>query len=124
MKIGMQLAVLIFLAFTACLATESFSGYMVDSDCFETMQRNTNQWPTPTVELDMDRDVKFCAPKTTTKSFGLVKQDWAILRFDSGGNAKAAELIRNTERREMYLVSLAGAMDKNFLRVDSISVAK
>jgi hypothetical protein len=124
MKIGLQLAALVFLASTACLATGNFSGYMVDSNCYESTQRNTNQWPTPTVELDMNWDIKFCAPKTTTKSFGLVQQDWKIFRFDSGGNAKAAELVRNTEKQEVYLVALAGAMDKNILRVDSISMAK
>lgn len=124
MKIWMHLAALVFLASPACLATGDFSGYMVDVNCYETLQRNTNQWPTPTVELDMDWDIKFCAPITTTKSFGLVKQDWTILRFDSDGNAKAADLVHNTEKQEVYLVALAGAMNKNILRVDSISMAQ
>ena len=124
MKIGMQLAALVFLASTACLATGHFSGYMVDSNCYESTQRNTNQWPTPTVERDMDRAIKFCAPETTTKSFGLVRQDWEILRFDSGGNAKAAELVRNTEKQGVYQVALTGSVDKNILRVDAISMAK
>jgi hypothetical protein len=124
MKIGMQLAALVFLVSTGCLATGGFAGYMVDSNCYESTQRNTNQWPTPTVERDMDWAIKFCAPKTTTKSFGLVQQDWKIFRFDSAGNAKATELVRNTEKQEVYLVALAGAVDKNILRVDSISMAK
>jgi hypothetical protein len=124
MKIGMQLAVLVFLASTACLATGEFSGYIVDSNCYESRQRNTNKWPTPSVERDNDWALKFCAPEPKTKSFGLVRQDWEILRFDSGGNVKAAELLRNTEKRKVYLVALAGTMDKNILRVDSISMAK
>ena len=119
MKVGLQLAAVVLLASTSCLATGNFSGYLVDSNCYETMQRNTSHG-----QIDMNRAIKYCAPTTKTRSFGLVQQDGKIFRFESDGNAKAAELVRNTEKQEVYLVALAGAMDKNILTVDSISIAK
>jgi hypothetical protein len=119
MKIGMQLAALVFLVSTACFATGNFSGYLVDSNCYETMQRNTSHGQT-----DMNRAIKYCAPTTKTRSLGLVQQDGKIFRFDSDGNAKAAELVRNTEKQGVYQVALTGSVDKNILRVDSISMAK
>jgi hypothetical protein len=44
--------------------------------------------------------------------------------LDSGGNAKAAELVRKTGKKSGYEVAVTGGMNKHTIHVESISLAK
>jgi hypothetical protein len=122
MKLAMPLAGLLFLVSTASFAAKNWSGYLVDSDCYESVSRNTKG--STTVNRDMDGNTKFCAPSAKSKSFGVVVQDWKIFNFDAAGNAKAAEFVQSTDKQGMYRVRVAGEMVSNILKVDSISPAQ
>ena len=124
MKRMIQLGALVFLMSTASFAAGSWSGYMVDSKCYESTQRNVNAWSTSTVDRNMDLDIQRCAPTQKTKSFGLVGQDWTILKLDPAGNTSAAEFVRSSAKRDMYRVTITGETDRNFLKVDSIATVK
>lgn len=123
MKRVMQLVIVFFLTSTTGFAGESLSGYLVDSKCYEVIQRLT-AGSTSTVELDMELAIKQCAPNPTTKSFGVVENDWEILNLDSAGSEKAAELLGKTLKRDMYRITITGEERRNTLKVDSVSMAK
>jgi hypothetical protein len=125
MKFTVQLATVVFLvASTASCATGSWSGYLVDSKCYESSLRSVNPWSPSTVTRDMDLIIKHCPPKAKTKSFALVQKDWTMVRFDAAGNARAAEFVKNTAKQGVYLVTIVGNMAGRILKVDSVSMAK
>ena len=122
MKLAMPLAGLIFLVSAASFAAKSWSGYLVDSSCYESLFNNAKG--SSTVNRNMLRDTKRCTPSAKTKSFGVVAQDWKIFKFDPAGNGKALEFIHSTPKQDVYRVSVAGDIDSNILKVDSISLAQ
>ena len=125
MKLAIVLGALLWLA-PAAGAAGSWSGYLVDSKCYEIEEHNVNPWDTSTyVDRDKDLEVRLCSPNARTKSFAVVVPDeWKMLGLDPAGNAKAAEFVRNTAKQREYLVTVAGEMGKNIVKVDSISMTE
>lgn len=122
MKLAMPLAGLIFLVSSTGFVAKNWSGYFVDSKCYESLFNNAKG--STTVDRNMVRDTKRCTPSAKTKSFGVVEQDWKIFKFDPAGNGKAAEFVQSTPKQDVYRVRVAGDMDSNILKVDSISLAQ
>ena len=119
-----ELAALVCLAATPAFA-QRWTGFLVDSNCFESLERNTD--PTDTISyIDRDREweIRFCSPNAKTKTFTLVDHDGIDFRLDASGNARAAELLRGTRKKFLLEVTVTGEKNKNAIRVDSISVAK
>jgi hypothetical protein len=113
-----------------CLASglvfaDSWAGALVAPKCFEALERNVNPTDTLThVDRDTNQEIRYCSPNAKTKLFGIVEQDGTILRFDSTGNAKAAELVRTTHKKYRFEVAVTGEMSGKTIEVDSISVAR
>jgi hypothetical protein len=126
MKLALQIAVLIGLASANILATENWSGYLVDSRCYQIAKANTGAWNTTTSDRDMDSDIRQCRPNEKTKFYALVQFDWKAYEFYSPGDAKAAEFVRSTNpgRQGMYLVRITGSNENGLLAMDSIAMAK
>ena len=125
MKLVMQVALLIFLTSATSFAAERWSGQLVDSNCYESAKNNTN--PTETqgsTTRNMSLIVRRCAPTANTKSFGLVHHDWQMSKLDPDGNHKAVGFIQNAGKRDVYFVTITGQMEKDILKVDSISPGK
>lgn len=119
-----ELAALLCLAATPAFA-QSWTGFLVDSNCYESVERNVNPWDTnPYVDRDRDWEVRYCSPNGKTKSFTLVDHDGINFRLDASGNARAAELLRGTRKKSLLEVTVTGEKNKNAIRVDSISLAK
>lgn len=103
----------------------SWSGYLVDSKCFEISEQNTNPTDTLTfVDRDRDLEARLCAPSAKTKSFVLMEQYGLSFKLDSAGNARAAELVRKTGKKSPFVVTVTGEASKNTVKVDSISIAR
>lgn len=123
-KLAMGLATLFFFAATPSFA-RSWTGYLVDSKCYDTEEQNVNPTDTATnVDRDKDLEIRLCTPNAKTKSFAVVPPDWVSLKFDSAGNAKAGELVRKIGKRSVFLVTVSGEKTKSTVHVDSISIAK
>jgi hypothetical protein len=127
----LNLAALIRIVALFCLSSalsfaESWSGALVDSKCYGYRERNVNPTDTMTyVDRDKNSEIRFCTPNAKTKSFAVVLQDGLSFDLDTAGNAKAAELVRNTGKRPLFVVSVSGEMGKrNTVKVDSISIAR
>jgi hypothetical protein len=132
MKLAMYLAALLWLAPVAsaadrAIAAGSWSGYLVDSKCYQNEEDNRNPWDTnPDVSRDKDLELRLCPPNAKTKSFALVQRNWVSLKFDSAGNEKAAELVRKVGKKAVFPVTVAGETDakkKTIFNVASISLA-
>jgi hypothetical protein len=104
---------------------QSTTGFLVDSDCYESLERNVNPWDTNTyVDRDRDWEVRYCSPNRKTKSFTLVNHDGLSFKLDPAGNAKAAELLGSARKKSVLEVSVTGEMSKDAIKVSSISKAK
>ena len=104
---------------------QSMTGFLVDSACYESVERNVDPWDTNTyVDRDRDWEVRYCSPNRKTKSFILVNHDGLGFKLDSAGNAKAAELLGSTRKKVPLEVSVTGEMGKGTIKVSSIALAK
>lgn len=113
----------LFLLISAPAFAESWSGILVDSNCYISEERNVNK-NTSSIEHDVNLEVRLCAPNSGTKEFGIVLVDPDFLRLDSDGNARAAELLHNAGKRSMLRVTVTGGRAKDTIKASSISTAK
>jgi len=126
-KLSMMLTIPIAALF--CLSSalsyaESWSGALVDSKCYDSMERNVNPTDTMTnVDRDTNLEIRYCSPSPKTKAFAVVLQDGRSFRLDSAGNAEAAQLVRNAGKKSRFLVAITGTIAKGMVKVDSISMA-
>ena len=126
----MKLAIVGFAAL-ACTATAPafaahfWSGFLVNSDCYEALERNTNPWDTSTyVDRDRDWEIRYCAPNHKTKSFAVVDHDGHVFRLDPAANPKAAQILQRAAKEEFLAVTVTGELKKNEIEVTAISQSK
>jgi len=130
MRLTMISGVVICLAAAPAFAAQhaqnhTWSGFLVNSSCYEALERNTDPWDTSTfVDRDRDWEIRYCSPDVKTKSFTLVDHDGLSHKLDPAGNAKAAEAVRQTGKKAPMEVKVAGEQDKDTIHVDSISLVK
>jgi len=123
MTLTIRLAALFCLA-SALSFAESWSGVLVDSRCYDSMQRNVNPTDTLTnVDRDMNQQIRYCSPNAKTKSFAVVLPEGMSLRLDSAGNAEAAQLVRKAGKKSRFVVAVTGTITKGTVKVDSILLA-
>ena len=115
-----RFATLLFLAPVLSFAG-SWSGLLVDSNCYASQLRNTNKDPS-TVERDMNTEVRYCVPNPHTKIFAVVLPDWDSRKLDPSGNTKAAELVRQAGKKSLLEVTVTGDLTKDVIHVASISL--
>jgi len=115
------------LAASLCLSSAltfgaSWSGTLVDSQCFDAEERNVNPTDTLThVDLDQNSEICYCSPSAKTKSFALVQSDGVSFKLDTAGNAEVAELVRQTAKKSPLAVTITGETNKSAIKVDTIS---
>jgi hypothetical protein len=104
-----------------CLG-QSWSGVLVDSKCYEALQRNVNPNDTLTsVDRDTNRDIRYCSPGAKTKHFTLVEPVGASFRLDAAGDTKASLVLRAAGKKAPVYVTVNGERKGNSINVDSIS---
>jgi len=119
-----RLAALMFLA-SAWACAQTWSGYLVDSRCYRSLEGNRNPRDTLT-EVDHDRgwEVRYCHLTPKTRSFTVVQKDGQSFELDSAGNAQAAKLFAKAGSKGPFYVTVTGEMSRNTVRVESIAAAK
>jgi hypothetical protein len=119
----MRLAILLCLGSRLVFAG-TWAGRLVDSGCWAAEERNVNPQDTLIfVDRDRNEEIRYCSPGAKTRSFSIVTPDGLSYTLDSAGNAKAAELVRSSGKTSRLPVSVTGELNKNTIRVDSISNA-
>lgn len=115
----MRLAALLFCISVVGLAN-SWSGFLVDSRCWESIQNNVSS-DTTTVSRDMDGAVRYCSPRAHTARFTIVLNDWTGLTLDTDGSMEAAELVQHGRVGCVTYVHVTGTVSQRTMRVNSIS---
>lgn len=124
------MAALLRIALLACFSAGlsfagTWSGVLVDARCWGFRERNVNPRDTLTfVDRDRNLELSFCTPNAKTKSFAVVPEDGVSLALDAAGNAKAAEVVKQANRKSPLVVDVTGEVNKNTIAVASISAAK
>jgi len=124
MALAMRLAALVCLS-SALSFAGSWSGALVDSKCWRNEELNVNPTDTSTyVDRDRNMEIRYCSPNAKTKSFAVVQSDGRSFTLDSEGDARAAELVRNTGKKSLFAVVITGEMTQHTVKVESISMAR
>jgi hypothetical protein len=88
-------------------SAESLSGWLVNSKCFSSMERNRGDVPSY-VNWDENGAIRYCSPTKKTRSFAIVRQkDGLPFQFDASGNEKAIDLGL-IGKKFAYLVKVEG----------------
>jgi hypothetical protein len=69
---------------------------------------------------DPDSHTRECALKCAASGFGIVTPDNKFLKFDSDGNAKIAEALKASDKKDHLRVDVSGDVQGDTLRVTSI----
>jgi len=124
MKLIVRLSGLLFVGSTLSFAG-SWTGFLVNSKCYDSLERNKN--PTDTenyVDRDKNSEIRYCRPNAKTKLFAVVMENGLSFKLDSGGNAKAAQLMSKPSKQSSFEVSITGEMKADTVKVESISLNK
>ncbi len=101
----------------------TWSGFLVDSNCFASEQTNVSQDAT-TVGRDMRMSLHKCIATSETKEFAIVLYDWTSLDLDATGNARAAAIVRDVRRRStLYCVTVGGVREKRRILAGDLTIA-
>jgi hypothetical protein len=101
----------------------TWSGYLVDSRCYESQQNNVSA-DTTTVSRDMNVGLQQCRANLKTKRFTIVLNDWSVLKLDTAGNERAAAIVRhNPKRSALYCITVAGSRVKNMIVAGPVVLA-
>jgi hypothetical protein len=119
----LRLAAFFCLASVACFAG-SWEGVLVNSDCYEALERNVNPFESALTSRDRDLEVRYCSANARTKSFTVVQPDGQSLKLDSTGNAQAAEIVRKGNQKLIFVVDVTGKERDHLIKVDSISMLR
>jgi hypothetical protein len=101
----------------------SWSGFLVDAECYSATQANTKGGTHP-ASIDNNRTLRVCAPKATTKSFAVMQEDGTSFELDSAGNQKARDFVAKQGNVPRYKVNVTGDMTQNTLQLSTISMAQ
>ncbi len=73
-------------------------------------------------KADPDAHTRACALKCSKAGYGVITADGDFLKFDAAGNAKAAELLKSTDKTDHLRVNVTGERQGDQLNVKSISL--
>jgi hypothetical protein len=100
-----------------------WTGPLVDAKCYGSLGNNTGP-DSPYVSSDFNGMIRYCSPKVKTTSFAVVQSGGIPLRLDERGNAQAADLVSNSGKKRMFIVSVAGELMHETLKVTKLSVVE
>jgi hypothetical protein len=71
---------------------------------------------------DPDSHTRACALKCSASGFGIVTKDQRFLKFDAAGNAKIAEMLKASDKKDHLRADVSGDLDGDTLKVASIKL--
>lgn len=98
-------------AIPAFSATETFNDVsVIDSNC------------STKAAADPDSHTRECALKCQASGYGILTKDHKFLKFDSAGNAKIAEALKASDKKDHLRVDVTGDVEGDTLKVSSIKL--
>jgi hypothetical protein len=74
------------------------------------------------VAADPDSHTRACALKCAASGFGIVTKDRQFLKFDAEGNAKIADALKASDKKDHLRVDVSGDVQGDTLKVTSIKL--
>ena len=74
------------------------------------------------VTADPDSHTRDCALKCAASGFGIVTKDKQFLKFDAEGNAKVADALKASDKKDHLRVDVSGDVQGDTLKVTSIKL--
>ena len=74
------------------------------------------------VAADPDSHTRACALKCAASGFGIVTKDKQFLKFDAKGNAKIADALKASDKKDHLRVDVSGDVQGDTLKVTSIKL--
>ena len=74
------------------------------------------------VAADPDSHTRACALKCAASGFGIVTKDKQFLNFDAEGNAKIADALKASDKKDHLRVDVSGDVQGDTLKVTSIKL--
>ena len=74
------------------------------------------------VTADPDSHTRACALKCAASGFGIVTKDKQFLKFDAQGNAKVADALKASDKKDHLRVDVSGDVQGDTLKVTSIKL--
>ena len=74
------------------------------------------------VAADPDSHTRACALKCAASGFGIVTKDKQFLKFDAEGNAKIADALKASDKKDHLRVDVSGDVQGDTLKVASIKL--
>ena len=74
------------------------------------------------VAADPDAHTRECALKCTGSGFGIITQDQKFLKFDAAGNAKIAEELKASSKKDHLRVNVNGDVQGDTIKVKSVTL--
>ncbi len=71
---------------------------------------------------DPDSHTRECALKCQASGYGIITKDHKYLKFDSPGNAKIAEALKASDKKDHLRVDVTGDVKGDTLQVSSIKL--
>jgi hypothetical protein len=71
---------------------------------------------------DPDSHTRDCALKCAGSGFGIVTRDQHFLKFDAAGNAKVAEALKASTKKDHLRVNVTGDVQGDTLKVASVTL--
>jgi hypothetical protein len=118
-------ALVLWMATFASAAT--WTGDLVDAECFRTEQRNVNpDYISMPGAVDLGFNIRACYPRPgKTRKFMVVLTDGQSYSLDATGNSEAAKLVdaagKRGKRQHYFIVIVTGTISKAHISVDSIT---
>jgi hypothetical protein len=118
-----RLGILLCLGAAVCLG-ESWSGKLVDAACADHLRGPlaADKTPPPSHESIVSE----CPPTRSTTTFAIALQDGRVLRLDSTGNAKAADMLAGAGHRKSagrgIDANVSGTLEGRTIRVESLDI--
>jgi hypothetical protein len=98
-------------ALPALAATETFTDVsVIDTNCSKK------------AAADPDSHTRECALKCQASGYGIITKDHKYLKFDSPGNAKIAEALKASDKKDHLRVDVTGDVKADTLQVSSIKL--
>ncbi len=74
------------------------------------------------VAADPDSHTRACALKCAASGFGIATKDKQFLKFDAEGNAKIADALKASDKKDHLRVDVSGDVQGDTLKVTSIKL--
>jgi len=95
----------------ALAASDTFSDVsLIDSNCSKK------------AAADPDSHTRECALKCQASGYGIISKDHKFLKFDAAGNAKIAEALKASDKKDHLRVDVTGDVKGDTLEVSSIKL--